>query len=216
MTIFKTPAGTELPLLNLRGQDYLEVKYRLVWFREQKPGWAIETNPVELTASSAYFRAVIKDETGRIVATAHKFEDKQGFSDFREKSETSAIGRALALVGFGTQFCADDLNEGDRIVDSPIANRLQHAAKSMQPHAGDGHQVAHETGPYRVGFGKHAKKGLHEIPEGELADYCDYLERTAAKEGKPMRADAVELVTKAREFLKASSSEPWDTDPFVK
>ncbi len=30
---FKTAKGTDLPLLNLNGKQYLEVKFRLVWFR---------------------------------------------------------------------------------------------------------------------------------------------------------------------------------------
>ncbi len=40
---YRTHKGTELPILNLRGRDYLEVKYRLVWFREEHPDWSIET-----------------------------------------------------------------------------------------------------------------------------------------------------------------------------
>lgn len=46
-------------------------------------------------------------------------ETLEGFGDFIEKAETGAIGRALALVGFGTQFCADELDEGPRLADSP-------------------------------------------------------------------------------------------------
>lgn len=117
---YRTPKGTELPLLNLRGREYLEVKYRLVWFREEHPDWAIETELLSVTQESASARAVIKDGTGRVIATSHKFETKQGFPDFIEKAETGAIGRALALIGFGTQFCADELDEGERIVDAPV------------------------------------------------------------------------------------------------
>ncbi len=38
---FKTAKGTELPLLNLRGKQYLEVRFRLVWFREDHPNWSV-------------------------------------------------------------------------------------------------------------------------------------------------------------------------------
>lgn len=116
---YKTSKGTELPLLNLRGKDYLEVKYRLVWFREEHPDWAIETELISVTDVSAYAKATIRDEKGRTIATSHKFECVQGFPDFIEKAETGAIGRALALIGYGTQFCADELDEGNRIVDAP-------------------------------------------------------------------------------------------------
>lgn len=116
---YKTTKGTELPLLNLKGKEYLEVKYRLVWFREDHPDWSIETELISVTEVSAYARATIRDEHGRIIATSHKFENVKGFPDFIEKAETGAIGRALALIGYGTQFCADELDEGKRIVDAP-------------------------------------------------------------------------------------------------
>lgn len=119
MKSFKTPKGTELPILNLRGKDYLEVKYRLVWFREERENWSIETELVDTNDTKTLAKAIIKDSSGRIMAMGHKFEDAKGFADHKEKAETGAIGRALALLGFGTQFCADELDEGKRIVDAP-------------------------------------------------------------------------------------------------
>lgn len=117
----KTPKGTELPLLDLRGKPYLQVQWRIVWFREECPKHTIETDFVSVNDTSAFARAVVKDESGRVLAVAHKFEDQQGFPDFREKAETGAIGRALAMIGFGTQFCVGDFDEGPRVVDSPPA-----------------------------------------------------------------------------------------------
>ena len=135
MRNYKTNKGTELPLLNLRGKEYLEVKYRLVWFREDHPDWSIETELANVTDTSAYAKAIIRDESGRIIATSHKFESVQGFPDFIEKAETGAIGRALALIGYGTQFCADELDEGKRIVDAPVPSRSQYSNKSDKPFA---------------------------------------------------------------------------------
>jgi hypothetical protein len=121
MTSFETPKGTRLPILNLKGKDYLQVAHRLVWFREEHPNWKIETEYVSVDSQGALAKAVIKDDGGSIMATAHKREDKQHFPDYAEKAETGAIGRALALCGFGTQFCADELNEGERLADAPIS-----------------------------------------------------------------------------------------------
>jgi hypothetical protein len=119
-TTFKTPKGTELPMLDLRGKPYLQVAHRLVWFREEHEDWGIETE--FLTTSDSEQRAIcsarIKDASGRIIATATKQEQARDFPDFIEKAETGAIGRALALCGYGTQF-APELDEGERIVDSP-------------------------------------------------------------------------------------------------
>jgi hypothetical protein len=140
----KTPKGTELPILNLRGKDYLEVKYRILWFREERPDWTIQTQLVEVTATSALAKATISDASGRVISTSHKFEDKQGFGDFIEKAETGSIGRALALIGYGTQFCADEFDEGERIVDAPLSreHKVKTMTESIQPQYGESEKPA--------------------------------------------------------------------------
>ena len=119
MTTFTTPKGTVLPIASLKGKDYLLVAHRLVWFREEHPDWTITCEFVALAQTHAIAKAIISDKDGRVLATAHKREDAGHFADFMEKAETGAIGRALAYCGYGTQFCADDLAEDNRIVDAP-------------------------------------------------------------------------------------------------
>lgn len=123
MNTFKTPKGTTLPLLSLKGKDYLQVAHRIQWFREEKPSWTISTHLVQLTDKQCVCKASIKDESGRLIAVAHKLETIQGFQDFIEKSETGAIGRALALCGYGTQFTTE-LEEGARLADAPLAGPM--------------------------------------------------------------------------------------------
>jgi hypothetical protein len=108
-------------LSKIKGKDYLEVKWRLVWFREDHPDYEIDTEFIilDIDQGVAVCRAVIKDNESRQLACGTKTEYKASFFDYVEKSETGAIGRALATLGYGTQF-APELEEGDRIVDSPI------------------------------------------------------------------------------------------------
>jgi hypothetical protein len=223
---YRTPKGTELPLLNLRGREYLEVKYRLVWFREDHPDWAIETELLSVNENSAYGRATIKDEHGRILATSHKFETKKGFPDFIEKAETGSIGRALALVGYGTQFCADELDEGERIVDAPVESRTRSvapaaASKKTETRAeadeptdtgGDDDGFApstaipKESGDYRIQFGKKYKGlKLRDIPRGELEGYLEWLEDSAAKKGLPLSEEARFLKVAVGRFLQQTA-----------
>ena len=107
-------------LSKIKGKDYLEVKWRLVWFREDHPDYEIDTEFIllDIDQGVAVCRAVIKDNESRQLACGTKTEYKASFFDYVEKSETGAIGRALATLGYGTQF-APELEEGDRIVDSP-------------------------------------------------------------------------------------------------
>jgi hypothetical protein len=101
---------------------YLPVRWRLVWLREQAPEAVITTTLLERTDTFALFRAQITLPDGGASATGHGSETKADFGDFIEKAETKSIGRALAALGYGTQF-ASDLDEGQRIVDSPITPR---------------------------------------------------------------------------------------------
>jgi hypothetical protein len=110
------------------GRMYLPVSARLIWFRREHPDWSIETDPfvIDIERQYAIFRATIKDASGRVIAIGTKREDIRGFPDFIEKSETGAIGRALALCGYGTQF-EPELDEAaaGRFVDSPQPTRQE-------------------------------------------------------------------------------------------
>ena len=161
MKTFKTKKGTELPLMDVRGRDYLQVAHRLVWFREEHPDWSIETEFVSVNNVEALAKATIKDQIGRVIATGHKSETQKDFpAGHSEKAETGAIGRALALVGYGTQF-APELDEEERLVDAPIAPRAH-----QKPQAGS-HNGMLAEGPYRefVAFVRAAGMDLNYVSE---------------------------------------------------
>lgn len=132
MKTLKTPKGTELPLVNLKGKDYLQVAHRIQWFNEENPNFRIQTELLSVTDEQTIARTqvVILNEAGSIIksATATKRETKKDFPDHTEKAETGSVGRALLMLGYGTQFALSDLDEGDRIVDSPMPT-----AKSAAP-----------------------------------------------------------------------------------
>ena len=126
---FTTKSGLKLPLLNLRGKEYLQVAHRIAWLADEVPNYDITTQPLQLEEDYAIYKATIsileKNAEGQWhvskKATATKSETKKGFADFIEKAETGAIGRALAMLGFGTQFTGDELDEGVRLADSPTS-----------------------------------------------------------------------------------------------
>jgi len=121
---FKTPKGSELQLISLKGKPYLLAADRLLWFREVNPNGIVKTQLMSHQDDTAIFRAEVytlgQDGQALLVATAHKMESKSTFPDYIEKAETSALARALAMAGFGTQFTGDELTEGDRLADAPI------------------------------------------------------------------------------------------------
>ena len=119
-------------MMKLKGKDYLQVMWRLVWFREDHPDWSIDANILEADAEHAVFKCVISDENGVQKCSGHGSESKKDFGDYLEKAETKAVGRALAMLGYGTQFTATELDEGERIVDSPVDRTPRGSAEAAQ------------------------------------------------------------------------------------
>src|SRR3990170_7718608 len=112
-------------LTKLNGRDYLEVKWRLLWLRTEHPEAIISTEMVKHEAGLALFRAQVSLPEGG-EATGWGSETSSDFTDYIEKAETKALGRALAALGYGTQFCEDfDFSEGRSdgdyaVVDTPV------------------------------------------------------------------------------------------------
>jgi hypothetical protein len=107
-----------------RQDEYLEVKWRVVMFREKHPGGSIITEEmcVDLDRDYARFKAHVGTGDGGM-ATGTGTEFAKDFADYCERAETRAIGRALALLGFGTQFVLDELSESQHVADAPTTQK---------------------------------------------------------------------------------------------
>jgi len=108
-------------------KDYLQVMGRVLLFRLDHPvqsGWAIETelSQFDPAAGWALSRAVVRDDLGRVVASGHGLCTLKGAAQaqgrYIEKSETTAIGRALAIAGYGSDDSLED--DASFIADSPV------------------------------------------------------------------------------------------------
>jgi len=108
-------------LTKVSGSDYLEVKWRLLWLRQTHPDASIETELVTHDGQAAIFKAKVSIPGGGS-STGWGSEQYGDFRDYIEKAETKALGRALAALGFGTQFCNDFAFGADqnRVVDAPV------------------------------------------------------------------------------------------------
>jgi hypothetical protein len=120
-------------LMSLKGKDYLNVQHRLLWFmRDQRDmiasglattSYAIRTELVELDreAGWAHFRTTVRDVLGN-ESVMYGSESARDFPDYIEKASTKSLGRALLALGYGAAF-APEIDEGERIVDSPAERR---------------------------------------------------------------------------------------------
>ena len=153
-------------LIDLKGKAYLQVMWRLVWFREDHPDWNIDTKLEHYDASTqhAIFSAKIYDSNGVQKSAGYGSESVKDFKDYIEKAETKAVGRALAMLGYGTQF-APELDEGDRIVDSPVPVGAPNEAKIETPQ---------DAANYVLTFGKYNGKTLWQVWQTDR-QYIDWM-----------------------------------------
>lgn len=117
-------------------KSILDAAPRIAWFRAEHPAdseWQIVTTPTFEDETGSQFRAEIINPAGRVVATGYRFVKATSFENHREKAETQAIARALAVAGYGTIYAlesSDDTNdEPSAQPDAPIV----HSPKAPAP-----------------------------------------------------------------------------------
>ena len=102
----------ELATVKIKGKDYVMVNERIKAFRNNFKGFSLESELIDITDESCLIRAVVRDETGRIIATGTAQEQKKSSNinttSYVENCETSAWGRALGNLGIGvdTSICS--------------------------------------------------------------------------------------------------------------
>ncbi len=98
-----TRAG--LQTIQIQGKLYVPVHERIRAFREQHPAWSILNDILLNEGGVVLMCCTIKDEHDRIIATAHASERHDSSYINRtsalENCETSAVGRALGMLGIG-------------------------------------------------------------------------------------------------------------------
>ena len=102
---------------NIRGKQYVEVNERIKFFRQEDEykNWTISTEFTALDSEMCVCKCVIADPNQRVIATGHAHEERSSShinkTSYVEHRETSAIGRALAMMGIGIDTSIASANE---------------------------------------------------------------------------------------------------------
>lgn len=111
-TINKTMTG-----LDIKGKNYNTVNERIIAFRKLMPNGLILPNIIGDDNGRVLMSCEIFDENGKLLAKAHSYENENvGFinkTSYIENCETSVIGRALGICGFGIDNSVASAEEVD-------------------------------------------------------------------------------------------------------
>ena len=125
---------------NIRGKQYVEVNERIKFFRqeEQYKNWGILTDFPLIDSDQCMCVCSIVTPEGNVVSqgTAHEVRSASNINktSYVENCETSAIGRALAMLGIGIDTSIASANEVEdaiaqqqAMVDNPKVQKLSKA-----------------------------------------------------------------------------------------
>ena len=102
---------------NIRGKQYVEVNERIKFFRQEDKydGWGIHTDINMLDGDQCLCKCTIINCNGEVMAQGHAHEVKSSSNINKtshvENCETSAVGRALAMLGIGIDTSIASSNE---------------------------------------------------------------------------------------------------------
>lgn len=155
-------ANETIVTTDIKGKDYAEVNQRIKAFRMIYPTGTIETKMLSNENGVCIFKAIIY-ANGNILATGTAYEKENSTfinkTSYIENCETSAVGRALGMCGFGIDTSVASAEE----VQNAIANQEEATI-----------QTEEEARQYIITFGKYKDKTLGEVVENDI-NYCDWL-----------------------------------------
>lgn len=146
-------ANETIKTTNIKGKDYAEVNQRIKAFRMIYPNGAIITKLLKLENGFCVFQADIRNEDGDLIATGTAYEKENSTfinkTSYIENCETSAVGRALGMAGFGIDTSLASADE--------VVNAIENQTMTLE-----------EAKEYVLTFGKNKGKKLTEVEDSYL------------------------------------------------
>ena len=149
-------ANEQIKAIDIKGKDYSEVNQRIKAFRMVYPQGTIQTQMISNENGVCIFQARVYDDFNRLLGTGTAYEKEDSSfinkTSYIENCETSAVGRALGMCGFGIDVSVASAEE--------VQNAIQNQTVTQE-----------EADNYKLTFGKHQGKKLTEVPK----EYIEWL-----------------------------------------
>ena len=130
-------ANSIIRTVDVKGKDYAEVNQRIKAFRSICPGGSIVTEMLSNENGMCVFKATICDEEMRILGTGTAYEKETSSyinkTSYIENCETSAVGRALGMCGFGIDTSIASAEEVQNAMLNQAPNKVQEEVKQKTP-----------------------------------------------------------------------------------
>lgn len=130
-------ANATIKTTPIKGKDYAEVPQRIKAFRSICPGGAIITEMLSNENGVCVFRATVYDEEKNIIGTGTAYEnEKSSFinkTSYIENCETSAVGRALGMCGFGIDTSIASAEEVTNAINNQQPDKQPEQPKQVSP-----------------------------------------------------------------------------------
>lgn len=170
--------NSEMLSTNIKGKDYVEVNQRIKAFRKLYPEGFIDTEIVSnengvvvMLAEVGYYKEIFLDDGKNffrkvVLGTGHAYEKEDSSfinkTSYIENCETSAVGRALGMLGLG--------------VDTSVASaeEVRNAINNQDPTLEDAEK-------WTFPFGKHKGKTYREVIETNSQYVKWYLSNKASE-----------------------------------
>ena len=143
---------------DIKGKPYMEVNQRIKAFRMVYPNGTIKTEMLSNENGVCIFKATIWNDN-KLLATGTAYEKENSTfinkTSYIENCETSAIGRALGIAGFGIDVSVASAEEVQNAINNQIISK-------------------EDAEEYKINFGKYSGKTIKEIYE-EKPEYVEWL-----------------------------------------
>lgn len=210
MTYAERLAGvnSRIRTMSIKGKEYAEVNQRVLAFWELFPEGRIRTEVLEDTGTRCTVVASVfrSPEEEWPAATGTAYEERKGSinsTSYLENCETSAVGRALGMLGIGaTEALASAEEVAGAMAQQEATRARERPSKAKGEPEGEearkGPQVARERPPYlnpvRQRLALRAQRlgvttrqvveelqrefgDLHELPPAKVPEVCAWLDR---------------------------------------